>query len=193
MSIIIPIKGSATSGLLDVWQSHIQQQQAQKAQTQASQARTTGNAGAAEAAAGADSAKAVGAAGDAKTGNNTGNESNGDGNNNNNTNSRRIDTDMVEMVRGARDGAKQTGKAVSDASEAGGTDAIVAQTIKKLKAMLAKVMSQLDEVRNNDRLPPDEKLQMTTNLSAQAMSIQAQILALMNPTKSTGNNVDTTA
>ena len=56
----------------------------------------------------------------------------------------------------------------------------MAQTIKKLKAMLAKVMAQLDAVRNNDRMPPDEKLQMTASLSSQAMSIQAQILDLLD-------------
>lgn len=100
---------------------------------------------------------------------------------------------MVEMVRGARDGARQMGKAVSDVGDASGADPVVAQTIKKLKAMLAKVMAQLDAVRNNDRMPPDEKLQMTASLSSQAMSIQAQILALMNPLQTRGSKVNTTA
>lgn len=157
MTIIIPTKGSASSSLLDVWQSHIQLQQVEKAQTTADVADSS----------------------DASTNNETG--------------SRRIDTHMVDLVRAAKDGAKQTGKAVSGGDNAGGGDAIVNETIRKLKAMLAKVMAQLDAVRNNDRLPPEDKLQQTTALSAQAMSIQAQILALMDPTKAKGTNVNTTA
>ncbi|MDR3396247.1 MAG: hypothetical protein P4M06_01650 [Pandoraea sp.] len=186
MTIIIPTKGSATSGLLDVWQSHLQQQQADKAQAVANAS------GAASPANGANAAGATASAANAANATNAANT--GDASTNNGTNSRRIDTNMVDMVRGARDGAKQTGQAVSATPDSGGGgDAIVAQTIKKLKDMLAKVMAQLDAVRNNDRLPPEDKLQQTTALSAQAMSIQAQIMALMDPTRTSGTHVDTTA
>ncbi|EON12999.1 FlxA-like family protein [Pandoraea sp. SD6-2] len=83
---------------------------------------------------------------------------------------------------------------MSSGADAGGSgNPIVAGTIKNLKAMLAKVMAQLDAVRNNNRLPPEEKLQQTTALSAKAMSIQAQIISLMNPTKTSGTRVNTTA
>lgn len=194
MATIIPIKGSATSGLLDVWQAHIQQQQVDKAQA----AVSTSNPGGQSDSANAGSATGASATGSAAAGGRDTRDGRGDGadsggENNNNTDSRRIDANMVEMVRGARDGARQMGKAVSDVGDASGADPVVAQTIKKLKAMLAKVMAQLDAVRNNDRMPPDEKLQMTASLSSQAMSIQAQILALMNPLQTRGSKVNTTA
>ncbi len=179
MTIIIPTKASATSGLLDVWQSHIQQQQTEQANKAQASANTPAAASTANPVNASDAADSADGA-DAST--------------NNNTNSRRIDTDMVDMVRGARDGAKQVGQAVSATPDSGGgVDAVVAQTIAKLKAMLAKVMAQLDAVRNNDRLAPEDKLQQTTALSAQAISIQAQIMALLDPTKTTGTRVNTTA
>ncbi|QHE91763.1 hypothetical protein PI93_019950 [Pandoraea fibrosis] len=192
MTIIIPTKGSASSNLLDVWQSHIRQQQAEKAQATANVARTAASVSAPDASPAAKSSDSVNSSNAANAAN-ASDSSGSDASTSNETGSRRIDTHMVDLVRAARDGAKQTGKAVSGGDGAVGGDAIVNETIRKLKAMLAKVMAQLDAVRNNDRLPPEDKLQQTTALSAQAMSIQAQILALMDPTKAKGTNVDTTA
>ncbi|VVE47180.1 FlxA-like family protein [Pandoraea cepalis] len=162
MATIIPIQGSATSSLLDVWQAHIQQQQADKAQTSSAGTADVGTANTADS-----------------------------------TGTSNIDTQRVSDLRDANNSAKRTGQAIagsaSDASGSGGVSPIVSQTIAKLKQMLAKVMAQLDAVRNDNALPPEQKLQQTTALSAQAMSIQAQIQALMDPTKTTGTRVNTTA
>lgn len=184
MTIIIPTKGNATSSMLEIWQSHIQQQQADKAQAAAKTAGATGtvNQAASTKSAGADDATKPAAANtDATT---------TDAAENNGV-SRLGDKTLVDL-RSMNESAKQQGQALS-ATDAGAGDDIKSQTIRKLKEMLAKVMKQLDAVRTNDRLPPEDKLQQTNALSAQAMSIQAQILALMAPTKATGNNVNTTA
>ncbi|AKC70094.1 FlxA-like family protein [Pandoraea oxalativorans] len=184
MTIIIPTKGNATSSMLEIWQSHIQQQQADKAQAATRTAAATGtvNQAAPTKSTGADdTAKPAAANTDATT---------TDAAENNGV-SRLGDKTLVDL-RSMNETAKQQGQAQA-ATDAGAGDDIKSQTIRKLKEMLAKVMKQLDAVRANDRLPPEDKLQQTNALSAQAMSIQAQILALMAPTKATGNNVDTTA
>lgn len=192
MTIIIPTKGSATSSMLDVWQAHIQQQQADKAQAGAkagaTTARTDANNAATEASRAANPAGTSDAAKPA-TADNTGNvteaaDSSGI--------SRLGDKTLVDL-RPAKESAKQQGQAMAASDAGSGGNDITAQTIKKLKEMLAKVMAQLDAVRTNDRLPPEDKLQQVNALSSQAMAIQAQILALMGPAKPTGNNVDTTA
>ncbi|VVE53268.1 hypothetical protein PHO31112_04842 [Pandoraea horticolens] len=186
MTIITPIKGNATSGLRDLWQSHIQQQQAERSQAAVNPVDSAGKLGVP-----ASAANSAGGANVASATNATGNS---DASTDNGSSASRIDTQRVDTGRGAQEGAAQTGKAVSGGADAGSSsNPIVAETIKKLKAMLAKVMAQLDAVRNNDRLPPEDKLQQTTALSAQAMSIQAQIIALMNPTKTSGTRVNTTA
>ncbi|VVE69071.1 hypothetical protein PAN31117_03219 [Pandoraea anapnoica] len=184
MTIIIPTKGNATSSMLEIWQSHIQQQQADKAQAAAKTAGTasTVNQAAATKSTGADDAAKLAQA-NASTSSDAA-ESNGV--------SQLGDKTLVDL-RSANQSAKQQGQAMTETEGAGSGNEIVAQTIKKLKEMLAKVMKQLDAVRTNDRLPPEDKLQQMTMLSSQAMSIQAQILALMGPAKPTGNNVDTTA
>ncbi|UVA81106.1 FlxA-like family protein [Pandoraea commovens] len=185
MTIIIPTKGNATSSMLEIWQSHIQQQQADKAQAAAKTAAATGtvNQAASTKSAGADDAAKPATANTDATTNTDAAENNGV--------SRLGDKTLVDL-RSMNESAKQQGQALS-ATDGGSGDDIKAQTIRKLKEMLAKVMKQLDAVRTNDRLPPEDKLQQTNALSAQAMSIQAQILALMAPTKATGNNVNTTA
>ncbi|MFK0375124.1 hypothetical protein [Pandoraea sp. NPDC090278] len=184
MTIIIPTKGNATSSMLEIWQSHIQQQQADKAQAAAKTAAATGtvNQAASTKSAGADdAAKPTQSNTDTTT---DATESNGV--------NKLGDKTLVDL-RSANQSAKQQGQAITETDGAGSGNEIVAQTIKKLKEMLAKVMKQLDAVRTNDRLPPEDKLQQMTLLSSQAMSIQAQILALMGPAKPTGNNVNTTA
>ncbi|MFJ2995432.1 FlxA-like family protein [Pandoraea sp. NPDC087047] len=180
MTIIIPTKGSATSGLLDVWQAHIQQQQADKAQSAAQAAGAGSNAANATNTTNVTGVRAPANAADNAT------DAPSDG-----------DT-ILAGLRTANEGAKRAGKAMaggaSGASDAsGGGNSIVADTIKKLKDMLAKVMAQLDAVRNNDRLPPEEKLQQITALSSEAMAIQGQITALMDPTKTSGTRINTTA
>lgn len=183
MTILISAQGSATSRLQDLWQSHIEQQQAEKAKTADSAVDSA-----------AKSGVPAGASNSAGAANATSATGNSDASTNNGASERRTDTNRVDTARGAQEGATQTGNAVSSGADAGGSgNPIVAGTIKNLKAMLAKVMAQLDAVRNNNRLPPEEKLQQTTALSAQAMSIQAQIIALMNPTKTSGTRVNTTA
>lgn len=182
MTIIIPTKGSATSGLLDIWQAHIQQQQADKAQAAAKAAGASGNAANAT-----NTTNVTGVRASANAAEGTDAPSDGD--------------TILASLRNANEGAKQAGKAMaggasgaggaSDASGAG--NSIAADTIKKLKEMLAKVMAQLDAVRNNDSLPPEEKLQQITALSSEAMAIQGQITALMDPTKTSGTRVNTTA
>ncbi|VVE17511.1 hypothetical protein PAQ31011_02976 [Pandoraea aquatica] len=186
MTIIIPTKGNATSSMLEIWQSHIQQQQADKAQAAAkTAATTTANPAAASKSTGTDNADDNAKPALANTDNATdATESNGV--------SRLGDKTLVDL-RSMNESAKQQGQALSATDGAGAGDDIKSQTIRKLKEMLAKVMKQLDAVRTNDRLPPEDKLQQVNALSAEAMSIQAQILALMAPTKATGNNVNTTA
>jgi len=183
MTIIIPTKGNATSSMLEIWQSHIQQQQADKAQAAAKTAAATGtvNQAASTKSAGADDAAKPT---QSNTDTTDATESNGV--------NKLGDKTLVDL-RSANQSAKQQGQAMTETDGAGSGNEIVAQTIKKLKEMLAKVMKQLDAVRTNDRLPPEDKLQQMNLLSSQAMSIQAQILALMGPAKPTGNNVNTTA
>lgn len=177
MTIIIPAKGNATSGLRDLWQSHIQQQRAEKSQAAVNAADSATRSGVPASASGT-----------------SGTTGNSDASTDNGSNARSIDTHGVDTVRGAQEGDQPTGNAVGGAADAGSSgNPIVAETIKKLKAMLAKVMAQLDAVRSNDRLPPEDKLQQTTALFAQAMLIQAQIIALLNPTKASGTRVNTTA
>lgn len=196
---IIAVKNSSTSSLLDVWQAHIQQQQADKAKAASAGAAGAGSTG-----------QKTATTSDKTTANTT------DGNktatssttaatpdaNNNGTSSRKIDADMVKSVREASDAAKALGGAAGGggadaASSAGGSgpqaNGIVEQTIQKLKDMLAKVMAQLEAVRNNDSIPPEEKMAEVQTLSAQAMTIRAQIQTLMDPTKTTGTRVNTTA
>ncbi|VVE29842.1 hypothetical protein [Pandoraea anhela] len=196
MTIIIPTKSSATSGMLERWQSHIQQQQADR--VQAAQAGTkaagstaaqpAGGTNATDVAESAASAAGANAAGKTDASNTTGLTSTTDSAESNGI-SRLGDRTLVDL-RAVNQSAKQQGQAQA-AADAGATgDDIASQTIRKLKEMLAKVMAQLDAVRNDDRLPPEDKLQQVNALSAQAMSIQAQILALMSPT---GNHVNTTA
>lgn len=185
MTTIIPTKGNATSSMLEIWQSHIQQQQADKAQAAARTAAATGtvNQAASTKSAGADDAAQPTVANTDATSTDAA-ENNGV--------SRLGDKTLVDL-RSVNQSAKQQGQAMSETDGAGSGNEIVSQTIKKLKEMLAKVMKQLDAVRANDRLPPEDRLQQMNLLSSQAMSIQAQILALMGPAKPTGNNVNTTA
>ncbi|VVE15328.1 hypothetical protein PCA20602_02852 [Pandoraea capi] len=191
MTIIIPTKSSATSSMLDIWQSHIQQQQADKAQAAQAGTKPAGTANSTHTASQTSATPASGAAGSANATGTT-NTSNPNGISEAPASdgvSQLGDKTLVDL-RSVNQSAKDQGKAQAapDAGAAGND--IASQTIKKLKEMLAKVMAQLDAVRNNDRLPPEEKLQQVNALSSQAMSIQAQILALMSPT---GNHVDTTA
>ncbi|ODP31717.1 FlxA-like family protein [Pandoraea sp. ISTKB] len=191
MTIIIPTKSSATSGMLDIWQSHIQQQQADKAQAAQAGTKPAGAANSTNTASQASAPQAAGATGSANaTGTTNTSNPNGiseapasDGVN------QLGDKTLVDL-RSVNQSAKDQGKAQAAPDAGAGGNDIASQTIKKLKEMLAKVMAQLDAVRNNDRLPPEEKLQQVNALSSQAMSIQAQILALMSPT---GNHVNTTA
>lgn len=201
MTTIIPIKGSAASSLLDVWQAHIQQQQAERASSVA--AASVPAAGAQGAESGSQAPGAASASNASSTSTAAGTAAataNDDG-----KPPSVVDTDRVNSPRDANETAKRIGQSIAGgkggaggaggAGEAsdGGLNPIVKQTIEKLKQMLAKVMAQLEAVRNNDTMPPEVKLQQTTALSAQAMTIQAQILALMAPTKTKGTRVDTTA
>ncbi|AKM31702.1 hypothetical protein AB870_18610 [Pandoraea faecigallinarum] len=155
MTIIVPATGSATSGMLDIWQAHIQQQQAQTAQT--------------------------GANASSNASNDTTPQSDGD--------------KVLSSLRSVSEGARQAGKAMTSAASDTGSagNSVVQEAIRKLKEMLARVLAQLEAVRNNDRLPPQEKLQQVGALSAEAMAIQAQITALMDPTWTTGTRISTTA
>ncbi|VVD93307.1 hypothetical protein PPN31114_01778 [Pandoraea pneumonica] len=196
---IIAVKNSSTSSLLDVWQAHIQQQQADKAKAAGAGAAGAGSAGQ-KTATTSDKTTANTADGN-KTATPSTTAATPDANNNG-TSSRKIDADMVKSVREASDAAKALGGAAGGggadaASSAGGSgpqaNGIVEQTIQKLKDMLAKVMAQLEAVRNNDSIPPEEKMAEVQTLSAQAMTIRAQIQTLMDPTKTTGTRVNTTA
>lgn len=196
---IIAVKNSSTSSLLDVWQAHIQQQQADKAKVAGAGAAGAGSAG--QKTVTTSDKTAANAADGNKTATSSTTAATPDANNNG-TSSRKIDADMVKSVREASDAAKALGGAAGGggadaASSAGGSgpqaNGIVEQTIQKLKDMLAKVMAQLEAVRNNDSIPPEEKMAEVQTLSAQAMTIRAQIQTLMDPTKTTGTRVNTTA
>ncbi|VVE74316.1 hypothetical protein PCA31118_04719 [Pandoraea captiosa] len=193
MTIIIPAKGSATSSMLDIWQAHIAQQQADKAQA-AQAAQSTQPAQAAQAAQTAKSADTGGAANATRAAQVENGRAEAAGASDDAA--PQSDGEKVTLsLRSASEAARQAGKAMTSQAAGGGGagDSIVEQTIRKLKDMLAKVMAQLEAVRNNDRLPPDEKMQQVSTLSSEAMAIQAQITALMDPTKTTGTRVNTTA
>ncbi|AJE99249.1 hypothetical protein [Pandoraea apista] len=194
---IVSVTSRATSSMLDVWQAHIQQQQANKAQASA------GSTPSSNAPAGTSAVVPGSTAKSTATANSDGAGASAGGNGSVSLN---IDTQRVADLRDVSETAKRAGRAITGnagssgsadsadgASGAGGVSPIVSQTIEKLKQMLAKVMAQLEAVRNNNALPPEEKLQQTTVLSSEAMSIQAQIQALMDPTKATGTRVNTTA
>ncbi|MGC7404087.1 hypothetical protein ACPWR0_14945 [Pandoraea pneumonica] len=198
---IIAVKNSSTSSLLDVWQAHIQQQQADKAKAAGAVAAGAGNAGQKGATSTTSDKTTAKSAEGSQTATLSTTTTTPDANNNG-TSSRKIDADMVKSVREASDAAKALGGAAGGggadaASSAGGSgpqaNGIVEQTIQKLKDMLAKVMAQLEAVRNNDSIPPEEKMAEVQTLSAQAMTIRAQIQTLMDPTKTTGTRVNTTA
>jgi hypothetical protein len=186
MTTIIPNKSGATSSLLDAWQAHLQRQQTERASSAAAApTATAGSQGlksearAAGAVDASNASKVPTAAGTAAATANDGDDAN--------ESARRVG----QSIMGAKGDAGGAGGA-GEASD-GGLSPIVRQTIEKLKQMLAKVMAQLEAVRNNDTMPPEVKLQQTTVLSAQAMTIQGQIQALMDPTKTKGTRVDTTA
>ncbi|AJC21712.1 hypothetical protein [Pandoraea pulmonicola] len=201
MTTIIPNKGNATSSLLDVWQAHIQRQQTERASSAA--AAPTAIAGSQGEKRAAQAAGAVGAsnASNVPTAAGSAAATANDGDKRPSV----VDTDRVNSLRDANESARHVGQSIAGAkgdagggggageASDGGLSPIVRQTIEKLKQMLAKVMAQLEAVRNNDTMPPEVKLQQTTVLSAQAMTIQGQIQALMDPTKTKGTRVDTTA
>lgn len=171
---VISIKNDSTSSLLDVWQQHILQAQADKAAAQAAQSAQSSD--------------------DSSNGGQTASVGN-------------VDQNMIAMIRAASDGAKQIGQGLGakidkaaqgggGASSAGGTDSsggIVEQTLQKLKQQLAKINSQIQALQANDTMDPQEKMQQLQVLSASALTIQAQIVALMNNSQSTGTQVNTTA